>query len=381
MSQLTFERLSDIVAGAEFALARITAEYEPAGGNGGRTFPPTYPAEGANQSPYLLERRFRDGKSVRAVVLDQVPSQANRVEEALAQAQQDGRVTLPLIRLTHSGPANVVMTGLSFPHRFFDAYVRDSLLGDARFDSTELGKAVRAADPTDATVLYRYDPGTIVFGGWNSHRKGRQAKFPRQYSSEIVGWKPVVGERRAGRMDPNNLTGSRDGEGDAWSYSAVAAKGKKNKLSEIGHGNIAPNPAHGGVTIQGATRFATLSLTGLRRIRFGAMPSEAQVAARTLLTAYALLGDRLAFAGPSVWLRSGCELLPTSEELVWMGRNGVNEQFTVEPSEALALFEEARVAATEAGAGFELEPVELVPQKNLAAAIDFSLTKAESTDG
>ena len=73
---------------------------------------------------------------------------------------------------------------------------------------------------------------------------------------EIVGWDPVLGARRAGRMDPLNLQGAarpaKDGEG--WDYSPATTKAKGEKLSEIGHGNIAPNPQHGGVTISSAQR-------------------------------------------------------------------------------------------------------------------------------
>jgi CRISPR-associated protein Csb1 len=380
MNDLTYDRLAEIVRGNEFALARISADYEPAGGEGSKVFPPTFPATTANPSPYLFEKRVRGGDQVGAVVLDQVPSEANRVEEALAEAQAEGAITLPLIRLTHQKQTSMVMTALDLPHRLFDAYIRDSMLDGAKFDSTPLGKAVRAADLSDATVVYQHDPGTIVFGGWNSHRAGRQTKFPRQYSSDIVGWEPVEGSRRAGRMDPVNLTGSRTGEGDDWTYATVAAKGTNNRLSEIGLGNIAPNAAHGGVTISKATRFANLSLTGLKRIRFGTADRAAQDAARTLLAAYALLGDRLAFAGPSLWLRSGCELLPTGEQLSWRGRNGLVEEFTLEPDSAVTLFDRARAAADDAGLGFVLEPVELTPSKSLGEAIDFSLTKAEADD-
>src|SRR5680860_1372209 len=82
---------------------------------------------------------------------------------------------------------------------------------------------------------------------------------------------------------------------------------------EIGHGNIAPNAAHGGVTITSAQRFATVSFAGLDRLGFGAASHEAAVAARTALAAYALLSDRLAFSAPSVWLRSGCEARQTGQ--------------------------------------------------------------------
>ncbi len=187
-----------------------------------------------------------------------------------------------------------------------------------------------------------------------------------------------MGTRKAGRMDPLNLTGSRNGEGDEWTYSTAAAKGTKAKLSEIGHGNIAPNAAHGGVTITEATRFSTLSLTAVRRIGFGDLTTEATLAARTLLVAFALLGDRLAFGGAGIWLRSGCDLVAESESLEWIGRGGVVEPFTLSTDEALRLYDEALKAAQAAEVPLHLDPIELTPSKSLAAAIDFSMTKAES---
>ncbi len=378
MTQLTLDSLTAKVRDGEYALARIVTTYQPAGGAGSKVFPPTFPSSQSDPSPYLLEDRVQDGRARKAVVLDQVASQANRGEEALAAAWASGVARMPMLRLTHAGVTNAVITGLDAPHRAFDAYWRDSLLDGVKFDKTDVGKALQAANLADASALLKHDPGSLDFGSWNSHRKGHQAKFPRVYASEIVGWDPVEGVRKAGRMDPLNLVGSRSGEGDEWTYSSTTQKTAKGKLSEIGHGNIAPNPAHGGVTITSATRFATLSLTALNRIGFGKAVPEQVVAARVYLAAFALLADRLAFGGPGVWLRSGCELVVEDESLEWIGRGGVVEAFSLSPSEAVALYGAALDFAVAAGLELALEPVELTPSAALGKAIDFSLTKAES---
>lgn len=345
---------------------------------GSRIFPPTFPTSREESSPYLIEPRMRDGVESTAVVLDQVPSEANRAEEALLRAWRGGLVRMPMLRMTHTGAASTVITGLEAPHRAFDAYWRDSLLDGVKFDKTEMGKALQLASLDDASAILKHDLSSLVYGAWNSHRKGRQAKFPRVYASEIVGWDPVEGSRKAGRMDPLNLVGSRSGDGDDWEYQAASAKVAKGRLSEIGHGNIAPNKSHGGVTITSATRFATLSLTALDRIGFGAASAEQQLAARTLLASFALLGDRLAFGGPGLWLRSGCELVVETETLEWMGRGGVVEAFDLNRDDAIALYREAVDEALAAGVDLELDPVDLVPSPALSKAIDFSLTKAES---
>lgn len=379
MGLLTLDQFQRAVSGDEFALVRIVATYQSGGGPGSRIFPPTFPTTRENSSPYLIEERARDGGRRRVAVLDQVPSQANRAEEAIGRAWSSGLVRIPMLRLTHEGAASAVITGLDAPHRAFDAYWRDSLLDGIKFDKTEIGKAVQAASLADSSALLKHDPCTLTYGGWNSHRKGRQEKFPRLYASEIVGWDPVEGSRTAGRMDPLNLVGSRSGEGDEWAYASTSAKAAKSKLSEIGHGNIAPNPAHGGVTITSATRFATLSLTALARTGFGKASVEMQTASRVLLAALALLGDRLAFGGPGLWLRSGCELVVDDETLEFVGRGGVVESFTLRRNDAISLYSEALDTALAVGVELELDPVELTPSPALSKAIDFSLTKAESS--
>ncbi len=380
MTKLTLSALETKLRDPEWAAIRITATYQPSGGPGSRVFPPTFPVSRAGESPYLLEDRAYDGQVRKAVVLDQVPSQANRCEEAIAAAWRRDQVRLPMLRLVHEGTASFELTGLEAPHRAFDAYWRDSMRDGKKFDATSIGKTLQAASLADASALLQYDPGTLVYGGWNSHRKGRPAKFPRLYSSEMIGWDPVPGVRKAGRMDPANLTGSHTGDNDAWTYSPNAAKKKDAKLSKIGHGNIAPNAAHGGVTITQASRLGVLSLTATRRVRFGNRDESAQDAARVLLLALALLGDRLAFGGAGVWLRSGCDLVQETETLEWIGRGGVAEAFTLTAAEAIKLFNEAWEAAREP---MQLEPitVEFTPSPALASAIEFSLTKAEAAAG
>jgi CRISPR-associated protein Csb1 len=360
------------------AVVRITAAYEPVGGAGTKIFPPTYPPRAYSgqpePSPYVLESRFVDGKRREDVLLDAVASQANRAEEALLKARRSG-VALPLLELRHHGETEVVLTSLEFPHRYADAYLKDSLLDGMAFDRTALGKSMLAASLADTRALYANDPGSLVFGAWNSHRKGRQQKFPRAYASEVVGWDPVVGARNAGRMDPLNLQGAARRSESGWEFLPAGEKVKGERLSEIGHGNIAPNAAHGGVTISSATRTATLSLAVLGRIGFGDVPADSAVAARTVLAAYALLADRLAFGGPGLWLRSGCELVTLSERLEWIGRGGLAEPFELPADVAVRVFELAVARAAECGLPLSTETQALTPSR-LAKAIEFSLTKA-----
>ncbi|MGF1663621.1 MAG: type I-U CRISPR-associated RAMP protein Csb1/Cas7u [Kineosporiaceae bacterium] len=382
--ELVEELRSALSDESEWAVLRIAGEYDPAGGPGSRVFPPTYPIP-SNGPPdatrYVLESRVVEGVERTDVLLDSVPSQANRAEEALLAAHRSDRVRLPLMELRHDGAADVVLTSLEFPHRYADAYLRDSLVDGVAFDRSDVGRKVLASSLADARGLYAHDPGSLVYGAWNSHRKGRQQKFPRIYASEVVGWDPVEGRRKAGRMDPMNLVGAvgpggADGE---WDFVAAGEKVKGSKLSEIGHGNVAPNPQHGGVTITSATRMATLSTAALRRIGFGTAPVEAQLAARVALAAYALLADRLAFAGPSLWLRSGCELVLRQERLEWVSRGGTTETREIPVPVAVEAFAIAAARAADTGLPMETQTLVLRPKPALAKALDFSLTKAESS--
>lgn len=361
------------------AVLRMTTTYQPAGGSGSKVFPPTFPTQ-SGQPPYLIESRFVHGAERADVVLDQIPSQANRAEEALLRAHRTGQVQVPLLQIEHTGVESVVLTSLEFPHRYADAYLRDSLLNGVAFDKSDLGRSMMASSLVDASALYAQDLGSLVYGAWNSHRKGRQQKFPRVYASEVVGWDPTTGLRNAGRMDPLNLQGARKGDAESWEFAPAAKKAKDEKLSEIGHGNVAPNTQHGGVTISSAQRFATLSLAGLDRIGFGTAPRDAAVAARAALAAYALLGDRLAFGGPALWLRSGCELVVESEQIEWVHRGGTTEPFDLSVQQAVELYEFAAAQAEKHGLPLATETITLAPSKSLAQAIDFSLTKATSAD-
>lgn len=376
-----YEELRTAVALAgDHAVLRVVAAFEPVGGPGSRVFPPTYPRS-AEEGPYLMETRWVEGQERPDVLLDGTASQANRAEEALLRARRSGETEFPLMELRHSGEADVVLSSLEWPHRFADAYCRDSLLDGVAFDRSEIGRSLRAVSMADARPLFRHDPGSLVFGAWDSHRTGRQQKFPRIYSSEVIGWDPVEARRKAGRMDPLNLTGAakRDKGGDEeWEFAASGQKVKGEKLSEIGHGNVAPNAQHGGVTISSAQRIATLSLAGLDRVGFGDLPREAAVATRAVLAAYALLADRLAFGGPSLWLRSGCELVLVSERLEWVMRGGQTVATQLSRAQALELLAVSVERAAKQGLTWHTTTIALQPKPQLGKAIDFATTKAEA---
>jgi CRISPR-associated protein Csb1 len=371
----------------------IRAEYQPAGGAGRTVMPPTYPVSEREKNPskaYLIGPRLVGGERRDTVVLDQEPSQANRVEQALLLARDDGRLTLPVFEMVvPSAYGRIRLTSLDFPHRYADAYLRDSAIDGVKFDDSAFGKRLREATSGDVRPLYEREPLSLVLGAWDSHRKGRWPRFPRLYSASMFGLDPVTGLRQGGRMCPVNLTGSVDNTkaakaGEPWKFVPLkdGDKAKEgHKLSEIGHGNIAPNPVHGGVTVTSIDRTATISCAGLDRLRFGAgTPAEAAVRGRATLAALALAGDRLAFGRPSVWLRSGCDLGKAAESIGLELPGGEIEELPVTAQEALDAYDELRERAAAAGLVMAGDTVTITPYGELAKAIQFAIEAGSQED-
>lgn len=361
----------------------------PAGPDGSKVAPPTYPTSPDRDTPYLIETRWMNEQEQQIVLLDSNQSQANRCELALKQAALEERVDLPMFSLNQviegdAGTHRVRITSLDMPHRYADAYLRDSMLDGTDFDKTDLGKQLRMATSDNATALFEREPYSLVYGAWDSHRPGRQAKFPRLYDSTVIGLDPMTGVRQGGRLDPLNLTGATKSGDDGWEYAAPGEKKPKKgeKLSEIGHGNaLDSGAAPGHVAISSARRLAQLHLSALHGVRFGDDVSQAATtAARGALIALALLGDRLAFDRASVYLRSGCSLARVSEKITFVRPDGDDETITLTIADAIELFREAVQAAADAGMVMADDVIELAPKQGLADAISFAYTKAEADE-
>ena len=371
------------------AAVRIRATYEPIGGAYDKVSPPTYPIGDDKTPPYLLETRHGPHGEEETVVLDSRQSQANRCEEALQTAIDSGDLVLPhLVLRTQAHSRALRITSLEAPHRSRDAYFRDAETDEGvRFDETAVGQALKAVTPQDASALYRHAVTDLVYGVWDSHRKLRLApRFPRVYTSETVGYGVVRGRRAAGRADlvVSGAEQVLETEDRSFTLPGEKAKGTK-KLSELGHGSIPPSDvvtrnnqtvlAPGGVTVRLIQRTASIGFAGIARLTFGADWSAAATsAARAVIASLALAGDRLAFARPSVFYRSGCELLLLDEELAWVG-SGSEEPLELEASDALALVARAVEHAEDSGVTWHPDPVELRPHAALQAVIEKSFFK------
>ena len=403
---LDAELLGNAIAKA--AAFRRISRLQPIGGRGDKLFPPTYPGERSNDpARHVFERRRLEGREAWCVLIDSVQSQANRLEAALMAAAdgEDGSepVPIPHVTVDFRGAGLEALeriTSLDAPHRVYDAILRDSLLGDVPFMQSDEGRRLAAAKPADATALLEISPTALVFGAWHSQGEGGGlgAKFPRTIVSEIVAVDTPVDElvldQRTGETVPltaGRSTGSRiDPLGvqrrvgvfkgaSGWSTDREAAgKGaRKVRPSEINHGNITPSVAPLGVTCDHAEHRATITLAGIRRLRFGGGARDA--AGRALVASLGLLAiaeqDARGYA-----LRSRCDLVREgAAPLELVNLDGSTTEVEFDRDRALALHRETYRQAEDAGFAFRF--LALSPQDKLIEIVRKSRELALEGDG
>jgi len=291
------------------AAARCRATLQPAGGEGTKVFPPTYAG-----AVYAVEkRRLPDfPEPVDCVLLDSVQSQANRMEEALQQAIDDGTfeqagISIPLIEVDFTPfwdpekrnedlademrliePVGRV-SSLQAPHRIADAILRDSVVdleGDDKgkpfrakkeSDESSFGTQLRRVNNANATALFELCPTALLFGMWDSTgpKGGLGAKFERAMVSEIVGINATYGIRTSSRIDPvirknPQLYETESGEWTALESEAVRSKKEPKKyakkLSELNLGNVTPD----------ANRYQSKNITNDNRQTLDPMRSDGE---------------------------------------------------------------------------------------------------------
>lgn len=401
MPELTFEKLSEAVAGGAVAL-RAKTTLQPAGGEGDKVFPPTYAPEGRAEHKYAVEERQVGDKSSVVVLLDSVASQANRAELALLEGWRDQDLSFPVPYVDFTVDEDVgdigEMTVLEAPHRLADAIFRDSLLDGTLFRLSDVGQAITDATPRDARALFRYSPTALLFGMWDSTgpKGGLGSKFQRAYVSEIVGLDAVVGRKVGSRIDPlqieklnpdhkafnhedprqvwtlDEAEAERDSKGKPVAASRGSESGEAGQPSKINHGNIAPtiDAQSGGVTISKAVQTTVISLAALRRLRFSGHDRAAESAARTAVAALGVAAIAYQHQHDHD-LRSRCLLIPEhSPRLELVGRDGsAPEVVDVDRSIAQDILTRAAEQAARAGLGWETEKIRLVPAPKLIELI------------
>ena len=387
---------------------RIDADLQPLSGPGGPVKPAVY--EGGN---YQLDRRWAspgDTEATPVIVIDNVPSQANRLEHALWRDRESISIPELVLDLSDLGelPAHLPrsLSSLEFPHRNADAYLRDALLDDLSFIKTDIGQAIFGATAQECGPLMSWFPQSLLYGFWQSHlgKKGHNSKHARAWVSEIIGWQPastmttVWGMKGdALNLNTDDPVTSNPDDLTTWDIGGAekVERGKPGRLSALGHGQVPfmgsaaaaeeheqrrargeqenprPNP-RAALSFQRVTQMATVSFAQLRRVSLGRdAPREADAAARALIVALGLHAHQLAF-GHAFALRSGADLRPTSTTVTWLGGAG-DETCDLGAAEATRdLLAAARTHAESAGVpldGWGQPPMMMQPRDALAKAI------------
>jgi CRISPR-associated protein Csb1 len=384
---MTYTNLLQAVQSA--AGLRLRLRLQPMYGQGEIVFPSTYSGGG-----YLISDRRIPGypEAVKCAILDSVQSQANRMEDALAEDIRNDNIHLPHAVTDFTEAAKTFkkhvgkITSLEAPHRIFDAIIRDSELGDIRFPYTAAGIAVVKANGKNATGLFQYDPTSLLFGSWDSTgvSGGLGEKYTRCVVSEVVAINSFEARRKGTRVDPLNASAASkikeiqaETGDEVWKSMIVKGEKKKKdmtKPSSINHGNIiwpeeGKADLHGGITCDYIQQSCTISFPALRQLRFpvnGTENADVNAMAQTVLAAIALHAAALNVARG--WhLRSRCDLvLDENQAVEWeiLGDAPTKKALTADATRAL--FKEAITHATQAGLPWETTPLKLKPSKALA---------------
>lgn len=368
---------------------RIDTDLEPLAGPGSPVKPAVY--EGGT---YQMDRRWAspdDQEPTPVIVIDNVPSQANRLEEAIRRHRETIQVPEMVLDLADMDnlPAHLPrqLSSLEFPHRNADAYLRDALLGDGEdFMKTDLGKSIFGATAQTCGPLMAWFPQALLYGFWQSHlgKKRQNTKHARAWVSEIIGWQPAATDTRVLGLKGDSLNlnidepiTSNPDDRLQWGFGTAdkVEGGKKDKLSEIGHGQVpfmGDDATAAAVSFSRVTQRATVSFAQLRRVTLGAGHSaDADAAVRAVLVALGLHAHVLAF-GRGFALRSGADLRPNSSAVTWLGSDGDSPCSMEGSKNTAALLEKAVTHAKSIGVpldGWGKPPLMLKPKDNLRNAI------------
>lgn len=385
---------------AEDAAIRRMQVLQPMSGSGGKIYPPTYSAEkkiktgnkeddsGGN---HVFEQRRLDGELKWCVVIDSWQSQANRMEEGLLKAVNEGipipHAVVEFSKVDENWPD---MTSLDASHRIYDAYFRYGQLNGEAFMESDIGKRLANAFPGNAAALLEVSPNALLFGAWHSTGKNHAGRFARCLESEIYGVDVPVNENGGtfavettcghigSRIDPFNIT-KENVEGyvvnEETKKIRLLGEGEKKATGEkvlvpadINLGMIPPDASPRGITCDHIKHSFVLNLAALRQLRFGGGGKDA--AGRNLVAALGLLAlaeqDKRGYA-----LRSCCGLVCDRhgklELLHWNGKT--DELPAMDPEDARVLYKQAFEAAQQAGLKLNEKPLRLAPNDEIVDII------------
>lgn len=269
--------------------------------------------QGSSTVPTLvIEERYVDGKPVKTVLLDSVPSMANRMEALLITKRGEigfDDIEVRVEASSLSGQEQFISQWL-LPHRVYDAILRDSLLDGTPFFNTDIGRRLARGE---STSLFRYAPNVYLFGAWNSHiQAGVGARvaprIERAVVAEVYGLEPRLLSSAETRKDPLSIPGNLPIEKTPKDYQEwIKQMGKTgSEMSALGYGNLPPKLK----TLEASVSEVRLDflVTPIPWYQQG-LPEEVQ----EVLFLFALLGLSLLLKDDYLHLRSGTTLQLTEE--------------------------------------------------------------------
>lgn len=314
-------------------------------------------------SVFGFEERFIDEKPVEAVVIDSIPSSANRGEEAIMRDIEAGHEVLSRIPRIELVYGDRVFTDISLPHRFSDGHIRAGEYEGKPVTEAQWYKELRDGSSRNYQTLLNVAPIALVCGAWDSTPKSNQVRIRRAVAGETIGvladqTRPGAeqqGARSGARVDPVGASVMLDAadfeqiisnQANALSAKKMEAfhdeikklkKGKKISGSKVGVGALPPTlDPLGGVSCSRVIRSWVISFTALRQLNFGEK-SEENVAGRALVAALAIA--LVARAEQELYYRSNCDLVEIAAPKVKLdlryGKFKELEPLSVEKADAL----------------------------------------------
>lgn len=326
---LNLDDLKQAVRPGEAVTLSSVTRLAPAAGSHASIAPARYTQ--GKTGVYAYETRFVDGEPVTTVLVDAKSSAANRLETAIQDAIDDGHPLfslMPRVEVTYTGDGVTrTFSDLTLPHRLFDAHIRAGTVDGVPTTQVPAYVAARNSNPTGAWDIMQLSPITVAFGGWDSHRKANQGRYPSLLVGEIIGVvadqdpeRMQVARHSGARVDPvaagldikqSDLKAMVELQKDELGKSVLEkAAGKKLKPSELGFGSIPPGvEALAGIATSEIIRSHVLSFALLRRLRFGRGP-DGDASIRALLAAVLL--NALARSDSELYLRANAHLVEAS---------------------------------------------------------------------
>ena len=366
-----------------------TGKLRPAAGAHALVSPAKYDAGG--KASYVFETRFIDGRPANTVLIDSRTSTANRLEEAISQARDDGHPIysiMPVMQVIYEQEDGETkqFTDLQLPHRAFDAHIRlGSINGELATNDSRYQEA-RNATQSNAWNLFEISPITCLFGAWDSTRKKNQVRFPSAIVGEIIGVladqeanpDDLITRRSGARIDPLEASIKLpadvqkklcfdDGEISPGIEGALK-KGTAN-ASQLVIGAIPPSMNQiDGIATSQIIRSYVLSFATLRRLHFG-RGVDGDAAIRTLLAAVAI--NAMVRNDSELFLRANTHLVEAEPPVIRldarMGESVEIDPMTIE--EADTLLEIAYKKAEEAaGISWQGQVFEIVGNPSITKA-------------